>query len=117
LATLFPDDQGAAADAYAKGVLSYPAQMLVPHGTAVAQTGALVGWFRGQDPAGPRITAVSVPTLVADGVVDALDPVSNDHELAGLIPHAQLVLYPDAGHGFLFQDAGEFVPRVDAFLR
>jgi pimeloyl-ACP methyl ester carboxylesterase len=29
---------------------------------------------------------------------------------------AQLVLYPDAGHGFLFQDTTTFVKRVDTFL-
>jgi len=56
------------------------------------------------------------PALVADGTVDALDPVANDHQLAGLLRRAQLVLYPDAGHAFLFQDAATFVPRVDSFL-
>jgi hypothetical protein len=31
-------------------------------------------------------------------------------------PTAKPVLYPDAGHAFLFQDAVSFVPTVDAFI-
>jgi pimeloyl-ACP methyl ester carboxylesterase len=50
------------------------------------------------------------------GYYDALDPVSNDRMLARLIPGARLVLYPDAGHGFLFQDAGSFVSELRSFL-
>ena len=30
---------------------------------------------------------------------------------------AHLLLYPDAGHAFLFQDAARFVPAVERFLR
>jgi pimeloyl-ACP methyl ester carboxylesterase len=36
--------------------------------------------------------------------------------LAGLIPGADLKIYPDAAHGFLFQHYGEFAADVDAFL-
>ena len=32
-------------------------------------------------------------------------------------PAASSVLYPDAGHGFLFQDSSAFVPRVEQFLQ
>jgi hypothetical protein len=32
------------------------------------------------------------------------------------IPGARLVLYPDAGHAFLFQDGVYFAVRVDSFL-
>jgi pimeloyl-ACP methyl ester carboxylesterase len=58
-----------------------------------------------------------VPTLVADGTADALDPAANDQLLAAAVPGAQLVLYPGAGHGFLVQDAASFVPRLEPFLR
>jgi len=57
-----------------------------------------------------------VPTLVADGTVDRLDPVSNSHALAKLIAGAKLVLYPGAGHAFLFQDESAFLPVVESFL-
>ena len=36
--------------------------------------------------------------------------------LARLIPRARLMLYPDAGHGFLFQDGTPFASLVDSFL-
>ena len=36
--------------------------------------------------------------------------------LAGLIPHARVKIYPDAGHGFLFQHHAEFAADVGAFL-
>jgi pimeloyl-ACP methyl ester carboxylesterase len=35
---------------------------------------------------------------------------------AGLIPHAQIKIYPDAAHGFLFQHHTEFAADVTAFL-
>jgi len=38
------------------------------------------------------------------------------HLLAGLIPQAQVKIYPDAAHGFLFQHHEEFARDVDAFL-
>jgi pimeloyl-ACP methyl ester carboxylesterase len=36
--------------------------------------------------------------------------------LAGLIPHAQLKIYPDSAHGFLFQHHAEFAADVNRFL-
>ena len=49
-------------------------------------------------------------------LADQLAPVANDHILARLIPGARLVLYPDAGHGFLFQDWARFAALVGSFL-
>ena len=37
--------------------------------------------------------------------------------LAQVIPHAKLVTYPDAAHGFFFQESADFLPRLTAFLR
>ena len=36
--------------------------------------------------------------------------------LAGLIPRAQVKIYPDSAHGFLFQHNAEFAADVEAFL-
>jgi pimeloyl-ACP methyl ester carboxylesterase len=33
-----------------------------------------------------------------------------------LIPHAQVKIYPDSAHGFLFQHHAEFAADIDAFL-
>jgi pimeloyl-ACP methyl ester carboxylesterase len=37
--------------------------------------------------------------------------------LAGLIPQAQVKIYPDSAHGFLFQHHAEFAADVEALLR
>jgi pimeloyl-ACP methyl ester carboxylesterase len=68
------------------------------------------------DTAGHQVARISAPTLVADGTDDQLDPVANDHTLARLIPRARLVLYPDAGHGFLFQEGMRFASLIESFL-
>ena len=36
--------------------------------------------------------------------------------LCATFPGARLVLYPDAGHGFLFQEGTPFASRVESFL-
>jgi pimeloyl-ACP methyl ester carboxylesterase len=36
--------------------------------------------------------------------------------LAGLIPGAQVKIYPDSAHGFLFQHHTEFATDIGAFL-
>ncbi|MGH8980541.1 MAG: alpha/beta fold hydrolase, partial [Acidimicrobiales bacterium] len=80
------------------------------------QETAVANWFSGDVASGRRPGAIRAPTLVADGADDALNPVSNDRMLARLVPHASLVLYPGAGHGFLFQDARKFVAALGSFL-
>jgi pimeloyl-ACP methyl ester carboxylesterase len=81
-----------------------------------AQSIAAADWWAGTDAAGREIARISMPTLIADGVADQLVPAANDHILARLIPGARLVLYPDAGHGFLFQEGTPFASRVESFL-
>jgi pimeloyl-ACP methyl ester carboxylesterase len=117
LSVLFPADQAAAARAYAAGVLQYPARYQVPAAVKAAQATAIGQWMAGDDPAGRRVGRIRVPALVADGTSDALDPTPNDVILTGALRRARLVLYPDAGHAFLFQDATELVPTVDRFTQ
>ena len=74
-------------------------------------------WFNGADAAGKETGQISIPTLVADGTVDRLNPVANAYHIASLIPGSTLVLYPNAGHAFLFQDLAAFVPVIESFLR
>jgi len=63
-----------------------------------------------------RLEAISQPTFVANGDADAMIPPKLSCLMAGLIPNAQLKIYPDAGHGFLFQHNAEFGADVTAFL-
>jgi pimeloyl-ACP methyl ester carboxylesterase len=114
--SLFPADQAGAADAFTAAISEYPAAPAASAGAKTAQAAAVVDWWDGTDAAGRKIASISVPTLIADGTADQLDPVTNDHALARLIPGARLLLYPDAGHGFLFQEGPRFASLVDSFL-
>jgi pimeloyl-ACP methyl ester carboxylesterase len=112
----FPADQVSAYHAFRAAISEYPAAPAPSAGTKAAQTGAVADWLDGTDAAGRKTARISVPTLIADGTADQLDPVANDHTLARLIPRARLVLYPDAGHGFLFQEGTPFTSLIDSFL-
>ena len=63
-----------------------------------------------------RLAGISQRTLVANGSNDIMVPTVNSYLLAGHIPHAELVIYPDASHGFLFQYPREFAADVNKFL-
>ncbi len=54
--------------------------------------------------------------LVANGDNDRMIPTKNSRVLAEKLPDAQLKIYPDSGHGFLFQYPAESAREVDAFL-
>ncbi|KQM67677.1 alpha/beta hydrolase [Sphingomonas sp. Leaf17] len=56
------------------------------------------------------------PVLVANGDHDIMVPSENSRDLARRIPGADLVLYPDAGHGGIFQYHDLFADRAIAFL-
>ncbi len=116
LPVLFPADQPMAADAFAGATASYPDAESASAGVISAQGDAALSWFHGTDPAGRLSARIATPTLVADGAEDQLDTESNSRAIARLIPGAKLVLYPDAGHAFLFQEGTPFVNTVDSFL-
>jgi pimeloyl-ACP methyl ester carboxylesterase len=115
--SIFPANQASAFDAFKTAISEYPGPASPP-GPAPngPQAAAVADWWTGVDPAGREIARISVPALVADGTADQLVPVANDHVIARLIPGARLVLYPDAGHGFLFQDWKRFASLVESFL-
>jgi pimeloyl-ACP methyl ester carboxylesterase len=117
ISVLFPPTAIAAAQAYISGIIRYPGFYRAPRTTVAAQQAAVDQWMTGKDPAGPRFATVRHPLLVADGTLDELDPSANDQSLAGSVPRAKLILYPGAGHGFLFQDMASFLPAVERFLR
>jgi pimeloyl-ACP methyl ester carboxylesterase len=116
MADLFPANQASAQQAYQAATAAYPPHAPAPAAAIAAQRHAMNVWSGGTDPAGQKTASISVPTLIADGTIDRLDPVANDHALARLIGGARLRLYPDAGHAFLFQDEKAFVPLIESFL-
>jgi pimeloyl-ACP methyl ester carboxylesterase len=62
------------------------------------------------------LSVIQHPVLVANGDDDRMVPTSNSYDLARRIPNATLRIYPDAGHGGIFQAHQRFVPEALAFL-
>jgi pimeloyl-ACP methyl ester carboxylesterase len=79
----------------------------------VAQLQALGAWGQ-KRPA--DLSVVKQPALVVNGDDDRMVPTLNSHDLARRLPNSQLVIYPDAGHGGVFQFHEDFVPKALAFL-
>jgi pimeloyl-ACP methyl ester carboxylesterase len=115
---LFPPDQIQARDRYISDLLMrFNLHPIAPHAVISAQLAASGQWMAGGDPDGAKIRGLRARTLVAGGELDNLLPVANERHLAQVIPHAKLLTYPDAAHGFFFQDSADFLPRLAAFLR
>jgi pimeloyl-ACP methyl ester carboxylesterase len=81
-----------------------------------AQLQALVAWGGG-DSAYNHLGEIKQPVLVANGSNDVMVPTINSFIMAQLLPDAQLIVYPDSGHGFLFQYPELFVDHALRFLR
>lgn len=84
--------------------------------TVGAQGAATRKFFFGEDGAFKKLDNISVPVFVANGDRDRAFAVENSLALVRAIPDAQLAIYPDAGHAFLFQNADQFSKDVTRFL-
>ncbi len=67
------------------------------------------GWYT-------RLKQIAAPTFVANGDQDGLYPPVDSAVLAREIPRSRLAIYPDSGHGFLFQYVDRFTEDVLCFL-
>lgn len=84
--------------------------------TRDAQDEAIIHWGIPNMGKLARLAGITQPTLVANGNNDIMVPTVNSYLLAGHIPNAELIIYPDANHGFLFQYPHEFAGEVNRFL-
>jgi pimeloyl-ACP methyl ester carboxylesterase len=78
-----------------------------------AQLKAIHRWGQ-QKPA--DLASIHQPVLVLNGESDKMVPSKNSVDLDQRLPNSQLVLYPDAGHGGVFQFQEDFVKRALEFL-
>ena len=78
-----------------------------------AQLKAIRAWAD-QQPS--DLSSIRQPVFVANGDQDAMVPSSNSSDMARRLPNARLKLYPDAGHGGVFQYHEEFVAEVLEFI-
>ncbi len=79
----------------------------------LAQLEALRVW--GQK-APADLSVVKQPVLVVNGDADRMVPTPNTHDLARRLPNSSLIIYPDAGHGGIFQYHAKFVSSALEFL-
>ena len=78
-----------------------------------AQLKAIHRWGQ-QKPA--DLASIHQPVLVLNGDSDKMVPSKNTIDLHRRLPNSQLVIYPDAGHGGVFQFQEDFVKRALEFL-
>ncbi|MCE5287993.1 MAG: alpha/beta hydrolase [Nocardiaceae bacterium] len=80
----------------------------------LAQVAAIRGWGAQQP---MYLGKIEHPVLVANGEDDRMLPTRSSFDLAYRLPNSALRIYPDAGHGGVFQCHDQFVPQVLEFLR
>jgi pimeloyl-ACP methyl ester carboxylesterase len=86
----------------------------VSNETIQAQITAIHAWGQGD---ATKLATVQHPVLVVNGDHDVMVPSFNSFELARRLPNAQLSIFPDAGHGGIFQHHAAFVQQALTFLQ
>ncbi|OYD71868.1 alpha/beta fold hydrolase [Rhodococcus sp. OK302] len=79
----------------------------------LTQLKAIKRWGRSTPADLSRITA---PTLIANGDHDRMVPSNLSDDLHRRIPGSKLIIYPDSGHGGIFQYHDTFAPAAVEFL-
>ena len=82
-----------------------------------AQAKAIAAW--GAVPARDRygrLKEIGQPVLVVNGKTDIMVPTLNSFILQQHLPNAELIVYPDSGHGAIFQFSERFVRDAVMFL-
>jgi pimeloyl-ACP methyl ester carboxylesterase len=62
------------------------------------------------------LSLIHQPVLLANGDHDRMLPTPNTLDMARRLPNNELVIYPDAGHGGIFQYHEQFVEKALEFL-
>jgi pimeloyl-ACP methyl ester carboxylesterase len=77
---------------------------------------ALIVWTSTPDPEYKTLQAIHQPVLIVTGNNDTMLPTEGSITMFKQLKNAQLVLYPDANHGSIFQYHDSFVNTADYFL-
>ena len=80
-----------------------------------AHLAAVRAWGRSPD-AQDALKSVRQPTLVLSGNHDIVIPTQNSYALSQKLSNAELIVYPDSGHGSLFQYPERVARDVARFL-
>jgi pimeloyl-ACP methyl ester carboxylesterase len=83
---------------------------------AQAQLAAFRDWEQHSGELFADLKRIVQPMLVVNGVHDEMIPAFNSYRLAENLPNAILLIYPDAGHGSIFQWHSSFARQARTFL-
>jgi len=109
-------DSSRSAGAASFGRMASPPVYVSSAGMA-AQANAISRFADGEDGWFARLKEIAAPTFVANGDSDGLFPAIDSAMLALEIPESRLAIYPDSGHGFLYQYVERFSGDVLEFLK
>lgn len=84
--------------------------------TANAQMAAMGEWGEQREASYDYLAKITQPALVVTGTKDVIIYAVNSYILAQHLPDAQLILYPDASHGSIYQYPELFTAHVNLFL-
>lgn len=78
-----------------------------------AQLKAIETW--GHEPPAD-LSVFKLPVFIANGDADRMVPTPNSYDMARRFPNATLKIYPNSGHGGIFQYHQAFIPQAIEFL-
>ena len=82
-----------------------------------AQLGSIIAWGQPDASFLKKLKGISQPVLIVNGNNDIVVPTINSYVLFQNLPNAKLNLYPDAGHGSIFQYPEMFLAEAVPFLK
>lgn len=63
------------------------------------------------------LSFINQPTLIVNGDNDLMVATENSYDMHNRITNSKLVIYPNSGHGSLFQFPEKFSDEVNNFLK
>lgn len=83
----------------------------------MAQLNAILKWAQPDEAMKTRLNTITHPVLVVNGNNDTMVPTINSYIMFQNLPNAKLTLYPDSGHGAIFQYFEDFLAEAVPFLK